>query len=90
MKDTTRGTAIQALEERLDRLLADVREDPIEYAKWDPRTGQRDWRGEIHRRRQAERIRAVRNALRDLRPRQYPDWYRDPKHAVEAYAVEGR
>ena len=54
------NTIVEALEARHDELVADLRDNPCEYVKG-------DWRGDIHRKRQARRIRAVRGALRQMR-----------------------
>ena len=54
------NTIVEALTARYDELVADLRDNRCEYVKG-------DWRGDIHRKRQARRIRAVRGALRQMR-----------------------
>ena len=56
-----RDAILDALRARLDYLTDDVR-----IHRWD-RYLKGDWRGDLHRRKQAAAIRATRNALRDMR-----------------------
>jgi hypothetical protein len=55
-----KDTILDALKARLDYLVEDVR-----IHRWDHFL-KGDWRGDLHRRKQAAAIRATRNALRDV------------------------
>ena len=70
MTPETRGIAVEAIEYRLDSLINSIRKHRFAHYR------KGDWRGDIHRRDAARDLRAMRSALRELKPRPWPAYYR--------------
>ena len=84
MTPETRATALTALGERHDRLLERLYQRRLTtYAKWTPFPNPA-------RIALARELRAVRCALRELKPRTWPAAYAQPDHALAAWTREGR
>ena len=86
MTPATRATVLKALGERHDALLEQLYQGRLtRYAKWHGPLSPNPQRVDM-----ARELRALRSAMRELKPAAWPTAYAQPDQALATYHREGR